>query len=120
MNIRSRKAKGKRLQIQVREYLRKIFTNILEDGDIETTIASEAGVDIKLSPLAKKFIPFDIECKNTESINIWSAITQAEENSIPDRIPMVVFSKNRSKTYCVVEFEKLFNLLYKVEDKQTP
>ena len=119
MNTRSRKAKGKRLQLKVREFLRNIFTDILEDGDIETTIASEAGVDIKLSPLGKKYIPFDIECKNTETINIWGAIKQAEENSKVDRIPMVVFSKNREKTYCVVEFETLMNLIYKVEDKQT-
>ena len=28
------------------------------------------------------------------------------------RIPLVVFSRNRSKTYCVLEFDKLLELLF--------
>jgi hypothetical protein len=113
MKTRSAKNKGKRLQLEVRNFLREKFKNELEDGDIETTIASEGGVDIKLSPLAKKKIPFDVECKNQEKINIWSCIKQAEDNSKDEkRIPMVVFRRNNAKTYCVMEFQKLIELLY--------
>ena len=72
----------------------------------------ESGRDIILSPRAEKDIPFDIECKNTEKLNIWSALEQATENTSDSRIPMLVFSRNRSKTYCVVEFEELLNLIY--------
>jgi len=117
MKTRSAKNKGKRLQLEVRNFLREKFKNELEDGDIETTIASEGGVDIKLSPLAKKKIPFDVECKNQEKINIWSCIKQAEDNSKDEkRIPMVVFRRNNAKTYCVMEFQKLIELLYPTEN----
>ena len=43
----------------------------------------ESGRDIRLSPSAEKVVPFDIECKNTEKINIWSALEQAEKNTKP-------------------------------------
>lgn len=113
MKTRSAKAKGKRLQLNIRDRLRDIFKNKLEDGDIETTIASESGIDIKLSPSARKLIPFDIECKNQERMDIWSCIKQTEENSKEvGRIPMLVFSRNRSKIYCVIEFDNLMKLLY--------
>lgn len=118
MLIRSAKQKGKRLQLKIRNILREIFKTELEDGDIESTIASESGIDIKLSPLAKKKIPFDIEAKNQERINIWAAIKQAEENSKEEnRIPLVVFSKNRNKIYCIMEFNKLMKLLYNYDIK---
>lgn len=114
MNIHSAKAKGKKLQIYVRNKLREIFSSKLEGGDIETTISSEAGIDIKLSPAAKKKIPFDIEAKNTETFNRNSAINQAEKNSVEkNRIPMVVFSKNRNKTYCIIEINNLKSVLKK-------
>ena len=72
----------------------------------------QSGRDISLSPAAEKIIPFDVEVKNQEKLNIWSAINQAESNTKEGRIPMVVFTRNRSKTYAVIEFDKLTDLLY--------
>jgi len=113
MKTRSAKNKGKRLQKQVQQLLlEKTHPIGLVEGDISNTIMGEAGRDIKLSPAAESVIPFDIECKNQEHINIWSSIQQAEDNTKEGRIPMLVFSKNRSKTYAVVELEKLLDLLY--------
>ena len=113
MKTRSAKAKGRKLQQEVRNLLVETLKDELEDGDINVAIMGESGIDIKLSPLAKRKIPFDMECKNQETIQIWQSIKQAEENSKEEsRIPMVVFRRNRSKTYCVMEFEKLIELLY--------
>lgn len=113
MKIRSRKNKGKRLQKYVQSLLlEKTKSFGLVEGDIQNTVMGESGRDIKLSPAAETVIPFDIECKNTEKINIWSAIQQAENNCKEGRIPMVIFSKNYSKTYAVIELDKLLNLLY--------
>lgn len=69
------------------------------------------GSDIILSPLAKKYILFDIESKCQEKLNIWSAIEQAEANAEEGRIGLVIFKRNRSKVYAVVEFHKLLSLL---------
>ena len=113
MKTRSAKNKGKRLQKIVQQLLLEKTQPIgLVEGDISNTIMGQSGRDIILSPAAEKVIPFDIECKNQEKLNIWSAIQQAEDNTKEGRIPMLVFSKNRSKTYCVVELSKLLDLLY--------
>lgn len=65
---------------------------------------------IEEEKLSKIFSIFIIE---KQKFNTWQAIKQAEENSVDEnRIPMVVFRRNNSKTYCVVEFERLMELLY--------
>lgn len=109
------KAKGRRLQDFVAESFLKMYSS-LEDDDVKTAIMGESGTDIKLSPAARKLIPFDIECKNQEKLNIWSSIIQCESNCKNERIPLLVFKRNRSKTYACIEFEKLLELLQKNKD----
>jgi hypothetical protein len=70
----------------------------------------ESGEDIKLSPAARKLIPYSFECKNQEKLSIWSPLEQAESNA-GKHIPLLVFKRNRSKTYAVLEFDKLLELL---------
>ena len=70
----------------------------------------ESGEDIKLSPAARKQIPFSFECKNQEKLNIWDSLQQAEENS-GDYSPVLIFKRNRSKTYAVVEIDKFIELI---------
>ena len=108
MRTSSAKAKGRRLQDFVRDVFRDIFRKELEPDDITSRQMGGAGTDVVLTPSAKKLIPFDIEAKNQEKFNLNEAMKQAISNCKDNRIPMVVFSKKRSKTYCVVEFEKLF------------
>ena len=55
--VRSRKAKGRRLQNWVRDTLLSIFKT-LDDNDISCAIMGETGEDIKLSNPAKKLIPY--------------------------------------------------------------
>ena len=73
MKTRSAKNKGKRLQNSVRDILLETFTQ-LEEDDIKSTTMGESGEDIQLSPAARKLIPYAIECKNQEKINIWELI----------------------------------------------
>ena len=72
----------------------------------------DSGEDILLSPAARKLFPFSTECKNQEKLNIWSSLEQAEDNA-GKHIPLVVFKRNRSKTYAVLEIENLMKLLKK-------
>ena len=69
-----------------------------------------SGEDILLSPAARKLFPFSVECKAQEKLNIWSALEQAEENS-SGHTPLLIFKRNRTKTYAVLEFDKLLELL---------
>ena len=64
--IKSRKAKGRKLQNWVRDSLRGLFPTLTDD-DIRVAIMGESGADVKLSAKALKLFPYDIECKNTVS-----------------------------------------------------
>ena len=109
MKPRSAKNKCKRLQNQVRDLILEKFQQ-LEEDDVRSTTMGDSGEDILLSPAARKLFPFSVECKNQEKLNIWSSLEQAETNS-GKHIPIVIFKRNRSKTYVALEFEKLLELL---------
>ena len=109
MKTRSAKNKGKRLQNKVRDLLLETFSD-LEPDDIRSAIMGETGEDIKLSPAARRLIPYSFECKNQEKINIWDSLQQAEENcGVYD--PVLIFKRNRSKTYAVINIEKFIELI---------
>ncbi len=109
MKPRSAKNKGKRLQNKVRDLILEKF-NELEPDDVRSITMGDSGEDILLSPAARRLFPYSVECKNQEKINIWSSLEQAEENS-GKHIPLVIFKRNRSKTYAVLEFKELLKLL---------
>ncbi len=109
MKSRSAKNKGKRLQNTVRDILLETF-NTLEPDDIKSAVMGDSGEDIQLSPAARKLIPYSIECKNQEKLNIWSSLEQAEKNSGKSN-PVLIFKRNRSKTYAVLEIEDFIKLI---------
>jgi len=109
MKPRSAKNKGKRLQNKIRDLILEKF-DTLEPDDVRSITMGDSGEDILLSPAARKQFPFSVECKNQEKLNIWGALEQAEDNS-GNHTPLVIFKRNRSKTYAVLEFDKLLELL---------
>lgn len=115
MRPSSAKAKGRRLQNQIRELILENFPQLHPD-DVKTAIMGESGVDIKLSPAARNLFPYSVEAKNQEKLNIWSALDQAEENNKEETHPLLFFKRNRSKLYVAFEAEHLFELLDKCGD----
>ena len=109
MKSRSAKNKGKRLQNQVRDLLLEKFQQ-LEEDDVRSTTMGDSGEDILLSPAARKLFPFSVECKNQEKLTIWSSLEQAENNS-GNHAPLLIFKRNRTKTYAVLELEELLKIL---------
>ena len=109
MKPRSAKNKGKRLQNNVRDLILEKFTQ-LEPDDVRSITMGDSGEDILLSPAARRLFPFSVECKNQEKLNIWSSLEQAEGNS-GNHPPLVIFKRNRTKTYAVLEFDELLKLL---------
>jgi len=110
MKTRSAKNKGKRLQNSIRDILLETFKDRLEEDDIKSTTMGESGEDIQLSPAARKLIPYAIECKNQEKLNIWDSLKQAESNSEKGK-PVLIFKRNRSKTYAVLEIQDFIDLI---------
>ena len=114
MKAKSAKAKGRKLQNFVVKELREAYPE-LEEDDIKAQIMGVSGEDVVLSPLAKRLIGLSFECKNQERLNLWDSLEQAE-NNCDDRTPVLVFKRNRSKTYAAIPFEFLIKLITEKED----
>jgi len=110
MKTRSAKHKGKRLQATVRRAIVERFPH-LADEDVQVTIGSEPGPDIKLSPNARRAFPYSVECKNVERLNIWSALLQTEANTREGTAPLLVFSRNRAEPYVAIPLAEFMKLL---------
>ena len=114
MKARSAKNKGRKLQNLVRDSLRSVFTETLETNDIESQVMGMSGEDIVLSPAAKRVIRYSFECKNKERLDLWKSLEQAENNS-QDRVPVLVFKRNRTKVYVAFEFDHFIEM---IDEKQ--
>jgi len=109
MKPQSCKAKGRRLQQEVRDAVLETFRE-LEPDDVRSTSMGASGEDLLLSPAARRLFPFSVECKNVERLNVMKAYQQAVENS-GEHIPLLVHTKNRKPTLCTLEFSALLELL---------
>jgi hypothetical protein len=110
MKTSSCKSKGRKLQQKVRDIIIEIFPQ-LEQGDVRSTSMGANGEDIQLSPLAKRYFPYSIECKNVEKLNIWTAFEQACSNAVPNTLPLLIFKRNRSKIMVCVELDHFMELV---------
>jgi len=106
----SRKAKGRTFQQRLRT---DIIEHIKLDAcDILSTPMGQMGCDLYLSPQAKRDFPYGVEAKKQETTSIWKWLEQCEYNATKnDLIPLLVFSRNRSKTYAVIEWEHFLHLV---------
>ena len=102
----SAKAKGRRLQQEVRDMLYKYFPQ-LEEGDVKSTSMGAGGEDIQLSPAARKVFPYMVECKKTQRLNLWSAYEQCTKHAEGKKevVPIVIFKKNGKRPLVAVDFE---------------
>ena len=111
MKTQSAKAKGRRLQ----QWFRDLLIEKLEvhPEDIESRSMGAGGEDLIMARAARKKFPLSIECKNQQSVNIWKAYEQAEENS-GDYEPIVVLKRNKSKPLVLVDAEYFVELYKKI------
>lgn len=115
MSVRGNKNKGKRLQNTVTLKFRSLFSDILSADDIQSQTMGMSGADVVLSPSAKNLIPFDIECKNVETImssTMMSALEQAESNTGEGRIPLLIVKSNHQPERVVLKLDDFLALVY--------
>jgi hypothetical protein len=123
VQTKSAKAKGRKLQNKVRDDLRRIGKEYgLVDGDIESRQMGGTGVDTVLSPRGKRVFPFDIECKNQESLNVFTEFCKHyQKYRNTKHMKLLVHTKNRSEVLVTMRwslFLKLFeDRLYCRSDK---
>ena len=119
ISVSSRKSKGRRLQNQVAEDIRKAV-QLESVTDIKTALMGETGADIKLSKLGKRRWPFWVECKNQESLSIHAVLSKLGEDvaNANSKLPtkehfrsgLLVFKRNHSETYAVLPWSKFVRL----------
>ena len=111
-NTKSAKAKGRRLQNLVRDKLRVAFSS-LEEDDIKSQTMGMTGEDIVLSPAARKLIPYSIECKNVERLNVWESLKQAETNTHNSCSPALVIKRNQTIPYITIPLDIWISIIQK-------
>lgn len=109
MRVQSAKNKGRKLQQQVCLDILGHF-ECLVGGDVRSTSMGANGEDILLSPLGRRVFPYDVECKNCERLNIWSAIDQSERNANTPGSGLVIFKKNRRDAYVALPWSVFLSL----------
>ena len=107
MKTQSAKAKGRRLQQWFRDLLIEKLN--VHSEDIESRSMGAGGEDLIMARAARKKFPYSIECKNQESVNVWKAYEQAEENS-GDYEPIVVLKRNNTKPLVLVDADYFVRL----------
>ena len=110
MKPQSAKNKGRKLQQKVVQSILDTFPH-LHPADCFSTSMGAGGEDVRMSPLCRQRVPLSIECKRHERLNVWSCLEQATTNAPEGAHPCLIFSRNRAKTYAVVEWEYLLKLV---------
>jgi hypothetical protein len=103
---RSNIAKGRGFQRRVLEKIKECFG--LDEDDCRTAIGAETGTDIKFTSKARKLVGLSIECKDVKSLNVWSALKQAQANTDDGTVEAVIFKRGTvgpNKTYIVVPLD---------------
>lgn len=119
MRTSSAKAKGRRLQQELRDALLEQFPQLQPD-DIRSTGMGQSGEDLLLSPAARALLPFAFECKNQEALSIWSALEQAAINAKNGVIPALVFRRNHTQPYVALPFAAFLKLISQRNDLTPP
>lgn len=111
MKPASAKQKGRILQQWTRDLILKTFTK-LEPDDVKSTSMGAAGEDVTLSPAARKYVPYQIECKNKATSQIHTYYEQAKTHG--NHEPLVVVKMDRKAPLAVLDAETFFKLLQKL------
>ncbi len=110
MKTSSAKAKGRLLQQLVRDKILDAFPR-LEPDDVKSTSMGASGEDIQLSPAARRWFPFSVECKSRATISTYAWYQQAKTNAPKDTTPIVVMKQNHSKPLVIIDLDSFMELV---------
>lgn len=104
--------KGKRFEREVAKEISDKF------GIKCSRTPCSGGMDIKGDIISLSGIPawFHWECKNQEKVNIWKSMEQAERDCRGHKIAAVVFKRNHSKTYVMLDFSSFLDILVELKE----
>ncbi len=107
---RGAKLKGKCYERHIAETIKEVF-----GGSARRTPCSGAIQEVfpgDIMSLPPELSWFTIECKKQERLEIWSFLRQASrEAESANKIPLLVFSRNREKDYVALEWTDFLAIL---------
>jgi hypothetical protein len=119
MKTKSAKQKGRYLQYWVCKKICELYDVVFDQQNDQCPVHSremgQSGVDICIRDkrIYDNFL-YDIECKNTEKIEVYKFIGQAKKNTKCDRQWLIVHKKNRTKPIVIMDAEHFFELIKKI------
>lgn len=114
IKVSSAKAKGRRLQQWVRDYLHAKLKGIEKD-DVTSTPGGVNGPDIGLSPAAKRLFPWTVECKSRSAFSVYAALEQAEKNLLDKTKPVAILKGDRKKPLALMYAEDFMEIILHVK-----
>lgn len=81
----------------------------LKPDDVRSTSMGATGEDVQLSPAARRFVPYQIECKNKAKSQVHTYYNQAKEHG--DHEPLVIVKMDHDIPLAVVSAEHFLQLL---------
>lgn len=108
MKTHSAKAKGRRLQKDVKERLKTVLA--LPDDAVYSASSGCPGTDVRVR-IGNSIYSF--ECANQEHVSIWKKWDQCETNARNEKgVPVLVIAKNHTAPVAVIELDVLMHYLY--------
>jgi len=118
MKTASAKSKGRKLQQYVRDSIINTFKKYgVEAADVKSAGMGQGGEDVQLSPFARGFFPYSVECKSHKSMAIYNVYQQAASNC-GQHEPLVVVKINNRKPLAVVDFNHYMLLVEAADLKE--
>ena len=117
ISVAAGKQKGRLFQQKCRDRILKAFKpyGVLPD-DCKSTAMGQGGEDIQLSPYARQYFPFSVECKKHKSFAIYKPYEQCKTNAPKGTTPIVFVEGDRKKPLAVLGMEEFFELLEEIEE----
>lgn len=99
MKTAVRKAKGRRCAQDAKKLMLDTFPEVHPD-DIQITPSGVTGPDMTFFGGSRRVLPFVVECKNKQTLNIWQALDQSKNHynraKDSERVPVVIFKRNHT------------------------
>jgi len=109
MKRSSAKRKGKKLQSLIRNKILETFKH-LRPEDVRVAGIGENGADVKLSAVAKKLFPYEVECKNQEKFRtLYKFWRQTERHGKLE--PVLIIKMNSEGPLAIVDLDHFFDLV---------
>jgi hypothetical protein len=101
------------LQQWVRDLI-LVYNPELKADDVSSRSMGAQGEDVMLSPAARKWVPYQIECKNQKEITVYKWFQQAGEHG--QHTPLLVIKQNHGNPLVVIDAMEFFKILRKIQE----